>query len=109
MKKIACITWLVASAWAQPQTCPQNTEASDRREGNTRIFTCLDNQGRPHGPFTVRVYPDSSASGVGTLSVKGFFRHGKQDGEWITFAVGGQGTDIARFEDGNQVEEQNAP
>jgi antitoxin component YwqK of YwqJK toxin-antitoxin module len=110
VKKIVCIALITSAAWAQQQsTCPSGTAPLERKDGNTRTFSCLDNQGRPHGTFSVRAYADTTTSDSGNLIVLGNFSHGKQDGVWTTFTADGQESIVTRFENGKQVEAQDAP
>lgn len=100
---------LVLSAFAEKVLkCPAGTHESEKKEGNTRILSCLDGQGAPHGPFEVWAYPDTTVTGTGTLVVKGGFDHGMQDSLWRSFSKDGQKIVETEYKHGKQVGENNA-
>lgn len=98
----------LASLAAAELACPGGTTASETKQGNTRILSCLDPQGRPHGPFEVWAYPDTSRSGIGVRIVEGRFSQGKQVGDWTTYGQDGRAVGTSRFEEGRKVEGEDA-
>lgn len=100
---------LVATVQASETTwnCPAQTSESISVQGNTRIFTCLDAEGQPHGRFEVRAYADSTLSGKGKLLVRGNFSHGLREGRWEYSSNAGAPRE-AWFSAGEKVEENHA-
>lgn len=94
---------LATLAVANPE-CPAGTLTTELPQGNTLILSCLDAQGRPHGPFEVRAFADSSRSGTGVRIIEGRFNHGKQVGDWTNYDQDGRVTGRTRFIDGIEVE-----
>lgn len=106
---VSCLAFFAFSAMAAAGIpCPAGTSPAEARQGNTRILSCLDSLGRPHGPFEVRAFPDTAQSGTGILIVEGRYHHGKQAEEWKTFAQDGRMLSRSRFVDGMKTEEIHA-
>jgi hypothetical protein len=97
----------LASLAAAEPSCPDGAGASEKQQGNTRILSCLDDQGRPHGPFEVWAYSDTSRTGTGVRIVDGRFTKGKQVGDWTTFDKEGRVVEKSRFVDGKKAEDSH--
>jgi hypothetical protein len=97
---------LASQAAAEPP-CPGGAVASEKLQGNTRVFSCLDAQGRPHGPFEVWAYSDTTRTGTVIRIVEGRFSHGKQVGDWTSFDKDGRVVERSLFVDGKKAEDSH--